>query len=549
MALLTVFEKRNVRPRIRSSPQNIVATKQFLEGNEMNTKRTINLTLTFSCMFVVTAGFLAFGAVAAPAQDSVTGLNVSEVRFGNYGQLTGILRETRDGSWELLDPDMSRKSLYPDGSVFTGNDEYWRFRETGRDKSAVYLTQTMYRYGTTTITINLAKRDVTYTAGGNTKRLGSIISAEGIARESSYPPATPGETDVTGMNLREVQFRNSAGRSVSLKQNSDDTWEMYEQGEDFINLLTERARDKSSVDLADSSSGEIVTIDLRLWQVTSTRNGGTRLGRISRVEGGSSSVSLNPPTAPRPPRPPKPPMPPKVSPNPPYIYEPLDRAVNGWNVSEVQFGQPPGEIIGMFIQSGYKRWDRLDADGSVAASFSETGRDESTVRLTDSSRKSYVTLDLRQREVVERSTAGVAVWGNVIRASSASVGPGVSGGMSITFVNRTNRQIEVYRVNQGSVSNYNELDSSDAMSQPTMASYRWRIRSNGKLIGTYVATSALSQIVEVTTETVWAGKIRDQREAEKKCEKEARARGGYWTGNWDWSGSGSNAGCELLRIN
>lgn len=75
----------------------------------------------------------------------------------------------------------------------------------------------------------------------------------------------------------------------------------------------------------------------------------------------------------------------------------------GWLANHVEYGSDPKTIEGSFRQVGTTDWSEDKTDGKTAFRFSETGRDDSSVYLLDSSRNVRIQLDLSRSIVLCQS--------------------------------------------------------------------------------------------------------------------------------------------------
>jgi thiol-activated cytolysin len=120
--------------------------------------------------------------------------------------------------------------------------------------------------------------------------------------------------------------------------------------------------------------------------------------------------------APSPPPPPAPPVTPPPAPvAPPPPPAPVQERIKGPEVAEVSFGD--GVVQGLFTQTGDKSWSRLNPDRSVVSGFTETGRDEWSVYLRESSSNTTVQIDLWTKKVTLNSGGSSSVLGQVLDAS------------------------------------------------------------------------------------------------------------------------------------
>ena len=121
--------------------------------------------------------------------------------------------------------------------------------------------------------------------------------------------------------------------------------------------------------------------------------------------------------------------------------------------------------------------------------------------------------------------------------------------VNLSFTNRTTYPLAIYWVNAGTETFYQTLGVGGSYSQPTYNNHQWRVRLNGKLVGTYLATGSAAQRIRITIRTVEAGPIWDQPDAEQKCSALSRSTGEVWTGQWRTTIQGQMSVCELARLN
>lgn len=120
--------------------------------------------------------------------------------------------------------------------------------------------------------------------------------------------------------------------------------------------------------------------------------------------------------------------------------------------------------------------------------------------------------------------------------------------VDVKFVNLTKYQVSVFWINDGEKL-YNTLNGNSSYSQQTYATHRWRIKLGGKVVGDFWASKVSLQTVEIIAETVEAGPIWNQQDAEQKCNNLANARRSVWTGVWYTTVVGKMSVCELARLN
>jgi hypothetical protein len=122
-------------------------------------------------------------------------------------------------------------------------------------------------------------------------------------------------------------------------------------------------------------------------------------------------------------------------------------------------------------------------------------------------------------------------------------------GMNLKFINQTNYPAAIFWFGAGKEKLYKTLNGSENFSQSTSATHQWRVRLNGKLIGTYVAPAAPQQEIEITvSKSEAANTIRNQMDAQKHCIPISPSSPAVWIGKWGSLGEGQASFCEFAQL-
>lgn len=137
------------------------------------------------------------------------------------------------------------------------------------------------------------------------------------------------------------------------------------------------------------------------------------------------------------------------------------------------------------------------------------------------------------------------IWLKSFLDSESTSESGSNYNVKITFVNYSKHEISVYWFSDGKETRYLTLAPDETREQSTYENHVWRIKIDKKVVATYTATGAYSQLVEIVSSDVDAGAIAGKNEAQQKCESIASGRNESWSGKW----SKSDTGCELIKLN
>ncbi len=125
----------------------------------------------------------------------------------------------------------------------------------------------------------------------------------------------------------------------------------------------------------------------------------------------------------------------------------------------------------------------------------------------------------------------------------------VSNEVNLSFKNQTNYPAAIYWVKAGKEKLYKTLNAADSFLQPTFANQQWRVRLNGKLIGTYAATAAPQQEIEIiVSKSESPMTIRNQKDAEKHCKPFTPNSTAVWIGKWGSLGESQLSFCEFAQL-
>jgi hypothetical protein len=123
-----------------------------------------------------------------------------------------------------------------------------------------------------------------------------------------------------------------------------------------------------------------------------------------------------------------------------------------------------------------------------------------------------------------------------------------NGSTKIRFINQTNSTVSIYWVDRGREKFYSNLTAANAYTQQTYVNHQWRIRLNGKLIGTVYGSNVNTHNVQIISQAVNAGPIWNQQDANAKCNQLAYRQGSKWTGGWWTTVQGRMSVCELAKV-
>lgn len=190
--------------------------------------------------------------------------------------------------------------------------------------------------------------------------------------------------------------------------------------------------------------------------------------------------------------------------------------VTGWNVEVVQTAG------GSFRKQPGGDWVELDASGRTAFNFQETGRDDWSVYLNDTSRDVQLQLDLHRRKVTYGTNGGaksdlydiIEVSGAIRPTQQPKANPPAQRPQNTSYP-APNQRIPVPTPTQRAPNNpYPPQNTSQSGAR---------------------------------TRNVNAGPIWDQRDAELKCPVAAHAVNGRWTGGWRTTVTGKMSVCEIAN--
>lgn len=247
------------------------------------------------------------------------------------------------------------------------------------------------------------------------------------------------------------------------------------------------------------------------------------------------------------------------------------QGVDGYNVTRANFNG------GSFGQTGNGRWTEYNANGRAIYTFVETGRDEWSVYLDDSSRNVQLQIDVYRNWVTYGSNGGAK--SDLYRITSASrnsppprPAAAQTNGRNVqqVFFNRGSfkkigaRQWSEYDSQGRAVFNFMETNR-DAWSvylhdrsrnvQIQLDLHRKWVsygQNGGSKSDIYKIQSSSRQRIASpprrptrNTRNVNAGPIWNQKDAETKCPAVAASQGGQWTGEWRTTVQGRMSVCEI----
>lgn len=173
-------------------------------------------------------------------------------------------------------------------------------------------------------------------------------------------------SQVNGRNVTFVKFGNSSSAFLGsyIQRGGDKQWVEEGTRQGVANFkFRETHRDDWSVYLVDESRGVNIQLDLHTKKVMySDKKNPTRRALYNITE----------------------------------RYQ----GANGWTACNVAFGHASGGVLGNFVQTNNTSWVEKNASGKAVFNFKETGRDEWSVYLKDSSRGVNIQLDLHTKKVM-----------------------------------------------------------------------------------------------------------------------------------------------------
>lgn len=121
--------------------------------------------------------------------------------------------------------------------------------------------------------------------------------------------------------------------------------------------------------------------------------------------------------------------------------------------------------------------------------------------------------------------------------------------VTLTFINRSNYSAAIYWVNAGKEKLYKSISPESGYLQSTFANHQWRVRMNGKLIGTYAATAAPEQEVEIiVSKSEAAMRVRNRKDAQQHCIPFTPNTSAVWIGKWGSLGKEQPSYCEFASL-
>jgi len=173
-------------------------------------------------------------------------------------------------------------------------------------------------------------------------------------------------TQANGQNVTYLKFGDSSSSFLGSFVKKGDTKQWVEEGTKQGTTrykFLEINRDDWSVYLVDDSRGVNIQLDLHTKKVMYSDDDNT-------------------------------------TPQPMYDIKETFAGVNGWTVREVRVGPFSKGITGTYSQKNATNWVEKDKAGKEVFSFTETGRDDWSVYLKDSSRGVSLQLDLHTKKVM-----------------------------------------------------------------------------------------------------------------------------------------------------
>ncbi|MGH8029645.1 MAG: hypothetical protein ACREO3_06905, partial [Arenimonas sp.] len=261
---------------------------------------------------------------------------------------------------------------------------------TGRDEWSVYLLD---RSRNVRIQLDLHRREVILDERGAQRVLYAIRSARagGIPQPVAIAPrpvVTPATLGAKGPDATQVGYDGGTfamlGPGRWIERNAGGAHEFEETG-----------RDEWSVHLIDRSRNLGIQLDLFRKEVILDERGARRVLyaiRSARADGIPQPVAVAPTPVVQPVQPLQ--RASKVLTGP-YI----DASINGYNASSVTYSKD-GRTLGLVVTQGGGHWREIATQGGGQNAFEETGRDATSVYLSDASRNVRLQLDLANKKVM-----------------------------------------------------------------------------------------------------------------------------------------------------
>lgn len=313
---------------------------------------------------------------AAP-QINANGRNVGEVLYGPTArQATGRYILRPDGTWVDVNAEGFATATY---------------NQRARDDWTVYLVDPKTNVQ---LNINLFKKQVFQIQPGTKQQQPrwAIVAATQITAKQKQEQAQyqqqqkqqqAAQHAANGRNVGEVTIGPNASKSTGrMIYRGDGTWVEVDVNGNVTHTFNERSRDDWSVHLFDPKRNMLIQLNLFQKSLTFRRPGEKTGKKFATVN--ASKVKV--------------PEQLKIEADV-KKHRAAQHKANGRNVSEVTFGFYVSEPNGRFIWRNDGSWVQVDAKGEVQFVLAERTRDDWTLYLTDSKRRTEYRVNLFQKRV------------------------------------------------------------------------------------------------------------------------------------------------------